>query len=65
MDCCPIPRFCSWTSRHWGWMCKAGYAFGTTCKAMRERGITVVMTTNYLDEADQLCDRIAIIDGED
>jgi ABC-2 type transport system ATP-binding protein len=30
---------------------------------MRERGITVVMTTNYLDEADQLCDRIAIIDG--
>ncbi len=31
-------------------------------RAMRERGITVVMTTNYLDEADQLCDRIAIID---
>ena len=23
----------------------------------------VVMTTNYLDEADQLCDRLAIIDG--
>ena len=34
-------------------------------RAMRERGITVVMTTNYLDEADRLCDRIAIIDGED
>ena len=32
-------------------------------RAMRERGITVVMTTNYLDEADQLCNRIAIIDG--
>jgi ABC-2 type transport system ATP-binding protein len=31
-------------------------------RAMRARGITVVMTTNYLDEADQLCDRIAIID---
>ncbi|MBI4401621.1 MAG: ATP-binding cassette domain-containing protein [Nitrospirae bacterium] len=30
---------------------------------LRERGITVVMTTNYLDEADQLCDRLAIIDG--
>ncbi|MEK7268190.1 MAG: ATP-binding cassette domain-containing protein, partial [Nitrospirota bacterium] len=28
----------------------------------RERGITIVMTTNYLDEADQLCDRLAIID---
>ena len=25
--------------------------------------MTVVMTTNYLDEADQLCDRLAIIDG--
>ncbi len=32
-------------------------------RALRERGITVVMTTNYLDEADQLCDRLAIIDG--
>ena len=30
---------------------------------MQDRGMTVVMTTNYLDEADQLCDRIAIIDS--
>ncbi|MGH7232502.1 MAG: ATP-binding cassette domain-containing protein, partial [Nitrospiraceae bacterium] len=32
-------------------------------RQLHERGITVVMTTNYLDEADQLCDRVAIIDG--
>ncbi|HJU05929.1 MAG TPA: ATP-binding cassette domain-containing protein [Nitrospiraceae bacterium] len=32
-------------------------------RQLRHRGITVVMTTNYLDEADQLCDRVAIIDG--
>jgi len=32
-------------------------------RQLRQRGITVVMTTNYLDEADQLCDRLAIIDG--
>jgi ABC-2 type transport system ATP-binding protein len=32
-------------------------------RRLREQGITVVMTTNYLDEADQLCDRLAIIDG--
>jgi len=32
-------------------------------RRLRDRGITVVMTTNYLDEADQLCDRLAIIDG--
>jgi ABC-2 type transport system ATP-binding protein len=31
-------------------------------RQLRERGITVVMTTNYLDEADRLCDRLAIID---
>jgi ABC-2 type transport system ATP-binding protein len=31
-------------------------------RGLRSRGITVVMTTNYLDEADQLCDRLAIID---
>lgn len=31
-------------------------------RRLKERGITVVMTTNYLDEADQLCDRLAIID---
>ena len=32
-------------------------------RMLKARGITVVMTTNYLDEADQLCDRLAIIDG--
>jgi ABC-2 type transport system ATP-binding protein len=29
---------------------------------MHERGTTVFLTTHYLDEADALCDRIAIID---
>jgi ABC-2 type transport system ATP-binding protein len=32
-------------------------------RMLKARGLTVVMTTNYLDEADQLCDRLAIIDG--
>jgi ABC-2 type transport system ATP-binding protein len=31
-------------------------------RMLKARGMTVLMTTNYLDEADQLCDRIAIID---
>lgn len=32
-------------------------------RRLKQRGITIVMTTNYLDEADQLCDRMAIIDA--
>ena len=32
-------------------------------RRLRENGITIVMTTNYLEEADQLCDRLAIIDN--
>ena len=32
-------------------------------RILKARGMTVVMSTNYLDEADQLCDRLAIIDA--
>ncbi|WP_298669865.1 ATP-binding cassette domain-containing protein [uncultured Methanofollis sp.] len=28
----------------------------------RERGVTVILTTHYMEEADRLCDRVAIID---
>ncbi|WP_225848903.1 ATP-binding cassette domain-containing protein [Streptomyces sp. HPF1205] len=32
-------------------------------RRLRAEGLTVFLTTHYLDEADALCDRIAIIDG--
>ena len=31
-------------------------------RALRSEGITVVLTTHYMEEADELCDRLAIID---
>ncbi|HEY4356047.1 MAG TPA: ATP-binding cassette domain-containing protein [Acidobacteriaceae bacterium] len=31
-------------------------------RGLREEGITVVLTTHYMEEADELCDRLAIID---
>jgi ABC-2 type transport system ATP-binding protein len=32
-------------------------------KQVRDRGVTVIMTTHYLDEAELLCDRVAIMDN--
>lgn len=31
-------------------------------KTIQKRGITVIMTTHYMDEAEKLCDRVAIMD---
>lgn len=32
-------------------------------KEVRDRGVTVILTTHYMEEAEQLCDRVAIMDS--
>lgn len=32
-------------------------------RALRQSGVTIVLTTHYLDEAEHLADRVAVIDG--
>lgn len=33
-----------------------------TIRSLRDGGVTIFLTTHYLDEADALCDRVAIVD---
>ena len=35
---------------------------GNLYKTSGSRGTTVIITTHYMDEAEQLCDRVAIMD---
>ena len=32
-------------------------------RRLRERGVTIILTTHYIEEAERLCDRIAMIEG--
>lgn len=41
---------------------QARLAFGDAIRGYRERGKTILVTTHYMDEAERLCDRVAVID---
>jgi ABC-2 type transport system ATP-binding protein len=34
-----------------------------TIYGLRDKGMTVLYTTHYMEEADRICDRVAIMDG--
>jgi ABC-2 type transport system ATP-binding protein len=33
-----------------------------TLRSLHESGVTIILTTHYMEEADQLCDRLAVVD---
>ena len=42
---------------------QARHAIWTRVRALRATGVTVLLTTHYMEEAAQLCDRVIIVDG--
>ena len=59
---CTTPRWSSSTSRRRPSTRRRGATSGTCCAASTTAGRTVVLTTHYMDEAETLCDRVAIMD---
>ena len=55
-------RSFSWTNRPRASTLRAASHSGTCCKNSTPTGQTVVLTTHYMEEADQLCARVAIMD---
>jgi lipooligosaccharide transport system ATP-binding protein len=42
---------------------QARHAIWTRIRNLRSHGITVLLTTHYMEEASQLCDRVVVMDG--
>ena len=55
-------RCCSSTSRPRVWTRAAAANCGTCCAHLVAQGTTLLLTTQYLEEADQLADNIVVID---
>ena len=58
----PSRRSCSSTSRRPAWTRAAASSCGRRSRSSSPRARTVLLTTQYLDEADRLADTIAVID---
>ncbi len=62
-DCSTIPRCCSSTSRPLGLDPVGARELRQTIARLQEGGKTILLTTHYMFEADELCQRIAVIRG--
>src|SRR4029078_5430230 len=60
---CHVPGFLFWDERRTGLYSLSRTAVWEMLKKIKaERDLTVLITTHYMDEAEKLCDRIAIVD---
>ena len=60
--CCTTPTCCSWTSRSPGSIRSTSRCSSRHSSRCGDRGKTLVFSTHQLDMAEELCDRVAIID---
>ena len=56
------PRCSSSTSRPRASTRRPGSTSGRSCSDLHREGQTILLTTHYMEEADALCERVAIID---
>ena len=56
------PPSCSWTSRPPGLDPRSREQLWSTVRRLVNEGVTVLLTTQYLEEADQLADTVAVLD---
>ena len=56
------PRSCSATSRRWASIRSRATTSSSSIERLRDEGRTILYTTHYMEEAQRLCERVAIID---